>query len=169
MTFLVIAGISTIIFLFKFLMMFVGMGSEIDADFDHNSDMAFKLFSTQSILAFFMGYGWMGFSITNGDFSHLATQLIAFGFGVILCVLSSLLMYFIQKLEQPYVFCAEGKIGIVLFGMLPGAPGIAEVKVRGANRAIEIVSDVELKKGDLVLLGKKSENGFHSVTVSRSR
>jgi hypothetical protein len=99
--FFFIAIISTVLFLLKLAVFsFVDIDSA-DADFDADSgDGGFTFFSLQSILAFFMGFGWLG--LTSGTEWNLGTVCsfaIALVAGCICLFLSVLLMFLVKKLN----------------------------------------------------------------------
>ncbi len=58
----VMAIVGTSLFLLRLALSFFGMDGDTDGalDADGGTDAAFSLFSVLSILAFFMGAGWMG-------------------------------------------------------------------------------------------------------------
>lgn len=77
--FCAIAG--TLLFLLRFLMMFVGFGEGFGDD--HHADADFKMLSIHSMTGFFMMFGWSGLAALHQF--HLPIQwasLVAFGCGL---------------------------------------------------------------------------------------
>ena len=112
-----VAIFSTVIFVSKFLMMILGGGADTpdaevslddgggDHDVHHDSSGSFTLISIQSVLAFLMGMGWIGyFAITNKGYSSGAALSAAFGAGVLLMVIQSFMLMQVKKLNHVPVF-----------------------------------------------------------------
>ncbi|MFA7236993.1 MAG: hypothetical protein WC058_09020 [Phycisphaeraceae bacterium] len=108
---------ATALFVLKMVFSFIGgamdhgdfdvAGSGADADVhdgsmpaDHGSFSVFTFFSLQSLLAFFMGMGWMG--VVAGEqwaFDPTPTLLLALAFGMFLLALNGVVMLFIRRLH----------------------------------------------------------------------
>ena len=77
--YLIIAVAGTLLFLIRLAFTYFGGGGgdfEVDGDFD--TDGAFTFFSVLSILAFFMGAGWMGLACRlDWGLGRLPSSLIA--------------------------------------------------------------------------------------------
>lgn len=82
-----IALFSTILFVLKLIIFnFVGGDSEVFSDFttELDTDPSFNFLSVQSVIAFFMGFGWMGYAaLKQLQLSQLISFLCAFGVGLI--------------------------------------------------------------------------------------
>lgn len=106
-TFYYIAVFSTLVFAIKTLIFAVtGGDSEVFADFntEFETETSFDFFSIQSILAFFMGFGWVGLAaLKQWGFSIKLTFLAAIAFGLCLMFLSAYLMYLVKKLNKKIV------------------------------------------------------------------
>ena len=95
---------STILYILKTLLfLFAGGDVEIDADFDSvtETDTSFNFLSVQSILAFFMGFGWSGLTClvqlhTSGKIAVIAAFIV----GLIFMFLSAYLMLCVRKLNK---------------------------------------------------------------------
>lgn len=148
-----IGAISTILFVSKLILMVFGGDHELEHD---SSDIAFKLLSVQSILAFLMGFGWIGYFSQNILWSIL--------FGISLMLLSSLMMYLIYKLEQPPDFEVKGKTGTVTIGIYNQTTGKIALNVRGATRYLDAISEQSLVAGTPVVVTGKTDDGRYIVT-----
>lgn len=99
-----IALFSTILFFLKLAIFnFVGGDSEVVSDFnaETDTDLSFNFISSQTIISFFMGFGWMGYAGLNQfAFGHLRNFLIAFSVGILFMFATALLMYGVKKLEK---------------------------------------------------------------------
>lgn len=102
--FLYLGAFATVLFIIKTVIFTLSGGDfEIDADFNSLSetDISFNFFSVQSILAFFMGFGWMGLTaITKLKTSTTISVVIALAIGVVFMLGTAYLMYIIKKLDK---------------------------------------------------------------------
>lgn len=99
-----ISLVSTGLFVLKMVIFLLfGGESEVDVDFDSytDADPSFSFFSVQSILAFFMGLGWMGLLlIKQATINPLMMLLISFVSGVLFMFATAYLMFCIKKLNH---------------------------------------------------------------------
>ena len=88
-----VALFSTIVFVIKLaLFATVGGDSEVVADFNSevDTDCSFNFISVQSVIAFFMGFGWMGYAaLKQFDLSQWVSFGIAFAVGVVFMFLTA--------------------------------------------------------------------------------
>ena len=110
--FIVFQGIAigaTTLFVLKLIALFLGAdGGDGDpsADIDDaslhhtDSDSDFKLFSLQAILAFLMGFGWMGWQLYGGGQSATISIVGAFVVGVAMMVFTAWLMSLLTKFNK---------------------------------------------------------------------
>ncbi|HAI13744.1 MAG TPA: hypothetical protein DCM28_18705 [Phycisphaerales bacterium] len=151
------ASIATFLFLIRMgITLFFGgdadAGMELDVDIadvdgDFESDHTFGVLSIQSVLAFFMGAGWMGL-IARFDWQlgRIATGVAAVVFGLILMSFSVWLMLMVRRLEKtnPYdVKSAIGHTGRVYMNIPEKGQGAGqvEVSVSGRKKIMSAVSD----------------------------
>ncbi len=118
---------------------FLGGDDGFDTDLDGaDSDSAFGFFSVLSILAFFMGAGWMGLACRiDWDLNGLITAVVSSGFGIAMMLFSSGLMYMTRKLNahKDYdVTTAIGAIGRVYLTIPAKGEGSGEVQVTVSGR-----------------------------------
>ena len=128
------------------------------------SDTAFKFFSLQSILAFFMGFGWAGITSTvKWQLSFFEAFPIAFAFGGALMTFSAFLYYQVRKLNNvPVVnfYSAVGTKGTV-YARIPGGAeeGKVQIVVSGALKVVTAVSDEAIDSfTEVEVAGVKDKN-----------
>ena len=146
-----IGAIATFLFVIRLAMMLFGAddgdgdivsGEMFDgADADHmGSGAAFNLFSLLSIMAFFMGVGWMGLSSRlTWELGPTLSVFISVGSGVGMMVLASSLMLYIKKLEHTIAYDAKtciGKTGRAYLTIPPDgkAGGQVEINISGRRK-----------------------------------
>lgn len=157
-----IAIFSTILFIFKLILFsFTGGGeSEVIADFntETDTDPSFGFFSFQSITAFFMGFGWMGYAaLTQFSFGHKMSFLLAFAVGFMFMFMSATLMFLAKKLEKKVTndkADALNKIGKAYTSFHPDSNGQIEIEING-----------KLQVANAVNKTKESINSFDLVRV----
>lgn len=164
----VIAIASTLAYLLKLGLGFLGADSDIEAGMD--STDAFSLFSVLSVLAFLMGLGWMGLlSRVNWEFGAVLSGLLATGFGLLLWAGSAGLMYGIRRMVHVPRYEPRSALGQTARVYLTVPPkgegrGQIEVTVSGRRRIMAAVSTgdeipafaaariVDIKMGDVFVV-----------------
>lgn len=134
-------------FLYMSMNLFMVFGGD-DGDFGEqvSSDFSFKFFSTQTTLAFFMGFGWAGITSTvKWKLPEWQAVLIAFGFGVLLMSFSAMLLYQIRKLNHTSTMSLYSALGVKgkVYTRIPPAgegEGRIQVQVTGILKVISAVS-----------------------------
>ena len=148
--YLVMAIIGTSFFVLRLVFaLFIGGDGDFDTgvDADMASDHAFGVFSLLSVLAFFMGAGWMGLTCrVDWDMGSLASAASAAGFGFGMMMLASGLMMLARRLNQTIEYDLEtavGKTGRVYMTVpAKGAGrGQVEVDVSGRRKVFEAISE----------------------------
>lgn len=94
-TYKYIAIFSTIFFIIKFIIFsFIGENTHLSGDFDTaDTETFFDFFSIQSILAFLMGFGWIGLaSFSQWCLSASISVLLSVITGIVFMFLSHYLM-----------------------------------------------------------------------------
>ena len=134
-----LAIFATITFVIKLIIFSIcGGDSEVHADFntETDSDVSFNFLSVQSILAFLMGFGWMGYTCLHqiGMQTHIKPLLISFGVGVVFMFLNTYLMFLVRKLEKRVKVdktTALNRAGKAYTSFAPQATGQIEIEVSG--------------------------------------
>ena len=124
-----------------------------DAGEHIDSTAAFKLISLQSILAFFMGTGWMGLLCRDGwGMAPMPSLLVSVAFGTGMALFSAFLMVQMKKLNQENVLDLRTCIGSTarVYLTVPGqgqGQGQVQVNVQGKRMTLPAVASTsdELK------------------------
>lgn len=153
---------ATILFVIKLLIFSItGGDSEVFGDFNSetDTDISFNFFSIQSVIAFFMGFGWMGY--TGLKQLQMANQVenlvIAFMVGFIFMFISSTLMFVAKKLEKNVKKdknSALNKVGKAYSGFLPNGSGQIEIEINGQLSVVQATNNSD-----------KPINSFDTVVV----
>jgi hypothetical protein len=99
-----IALFATTFYIIK-MALFAIFGGDVEVHTDFNgsfeTDDSFDFLSIQSILAFFMGLGWMGLTCMKvWKISAILSAVISIGFGLALMFCSAYLMCCVKKLNK---------------------------------------------------------------------
>lgn len=146
-----LAWFATILFVIKLAVFWIfgGGDSEVSSDFNTETDTdgTFHFISLQSILAFLMGFGWMGYAaITAFNLEYLATFGCAFAVGLIFLFGSAYLMTMVKKLEKTVKkdkATAVDKIGKAYTDFAPKGQGRVEIEIAGQLTVAEAVNSTE--------------------------
>ena len=135
----VMAAVGTLLFLIRLgFAFFGGDGSDFETDVDFDTDVSFSLFSVLSILAFFMGTGWMGLACRlDWGLARPVSALVAGGFGVSMMAAASGLMYLTRRLNQHVDYdlsTAIGKTGRVYLTIPEPRQGHGQVEITVSGR-----------------------------------
>lgn len=133
-----LAIFTTILFVLKLIIFaVVGGDSEVSTDFttETDTDISFNFVSTQSVIAFLMGFGWMGYAgLQQFDFSQWKNFLIAFVVGFIFMFVTAFLMFAVKKLEKNVKkdkATALNQVGKAYSSFAPNSAGQVEIEVNG--------------------------------------
>ncbi len=149
--FFIFAGIfSTILYIIKLILFsFSGADSEIISDFDTitETDTSFDFLSIQSILAFFMGFGWSGAAVYKHFQAGLACVLAVI-IGILFMFLSAYIMYSLKKLNKiikvDYTKL-EGTIGKAYTSFAPQGEGQIEIVLNNQLQILDAVNNSDEK------------------------
>lgn len=148
----VMAGVGTLLFLLRLgFAMFGGAdGGDFDAgDMGHGdlgghdadgdaSDASFRLLSVLSILAFFMGAGWMGLACRlDWGLSRFTSSVSSAGFGFAMMAAASGLAALTRKLNQEVEYdpkTAIGRTGRAYLTIPARGQGLGQVEVSVSGR-----------------------------------
>jgi len=150
--YLFLAVAATLFFFIKMGLQFffgdvdVHLDGDVHLDTHMDSTGVFELFSLLSVLAFFMGVGWMGLACrVNWGLSSAVSAVASTAFGLALMGLSSGLMYAVRQMTQEGSYdgqTAVGQIGKVYL-TIPAkgqGQGQVEVNVSGRRKVLPAVS-----------------------------
>lgn len=139
--YLIMALIGTIFFVLRLLLaLFFGGDGDVDGDLAEvgAADGAFNMFSLLSILAFFMGAGWMGLTCrVDWELNSLVSAVAATGFGFVLMLMASGLMALARKLNRTAEYdldTAVGKTASVYMSIPEKGEGRGKIRVTVSGR-----------------------------------
>jgi len=159
--YLIMALIGTTFFVIRLaIALFFGGDGDMDGDLaDVGGDGAFNMFSILSILAFFMGAGWMGLTCRiDWDLNSMVSAAAATGFGFLLMMMASGLMAFARKLNRSVEYDPQTAVGKT-------ASVYMTIPAKGSGRGkIQVAVSGRLKTMDAISSGPKLSE-FSSVTV----
>lgn len=148
--YLIMALLGTVFFVLKLLLslFFGGDGGDLDGDLSAvgESDSAFSLFSTLSILAFFMGAGWMGLTCrVDWELNSMISAAAATGFGSVLMLTASGMMAFARRLNRVVEYDLKTAVGhtATVYMTIPEkgeGRGQIKVAVSGRLKTIDAIS-----------------------------
>ena len=153
-----LASLATLLFLGRLALVLIGMdGSDHGGDFDvtvlddgggagdvsdhgqGHTHGAFALFSTLSVLAFFMGAGWMGLAARiTWQLGPGASGLASLGFGFACMLLAAFLMSNVYRLNKEVSVDMESCVGEaaqVYLTVPPKGRGRGQVRVTVSGRS----------------------------------
>lgn len=161
--YLFMALVGTVFFVLRLLitLFFGGDGADLDGSLADagGADSAFSMFSLLSILAFFMGAGWMGLTCRiDWELGQVASALSAAGFGTVLMVAASAMMAFARSLNRVVEYDLKTAVGHT-------ATVYMSIPARGNGRGqIKVTVSGRLKTLDAISEGPKIPE-FKSVKV----
>lgn len=135
-----IAVASTFIFCIKLLILLMGSHGSHDIDShdfdgDNAADLSFKIMSFQSVVAFLMGFSWLGkAALEDWKFSQVNALLIATLFGILIMAFYVVVMHFVNKLNSVHNPCPSeciGKTGTVYMSIPYRGIGQVEISFGG--------------------------------------
>ena len=171
-----IALFATILFIIKMsVFMLFGGDTEVSADFntETDTDTSFSFLSFQSVLAFFMGFGWMGYAaLKQFNLPQLTALLSALAVGLLFMAGSAWLMLWARKLEKTVKKdknTAIGKIGKAYTNFDENGNGKVEIEIAGQLTIVDAQNAVDMPiksfdrikvigvKGDILQVIKDTE------------
>ena len=139
MTYYYLALFSTLLFIIKTaIFVFTGGDSEVLSDFNTEAEFetSFNFVSLQTILAFFMGFGWLGLAcLKNWHLNIWLTALFSVVFGLLLMFGTAYLMFLVKKLNKNIVkdyAKVVGSVGKAYTSFKPQDKGKIEIEVNGS-------------------------------------
>ncbi len=147
----ILAWFATLFFVVKlFIFQFFGMdtGSEVSTDFSDvsDTDSSFSFVSLQSILAFLMGFGWMGYTALQFNLEQLEAFTAAMIVGFIFMFTMAFLMFSVKKLEKTVIKdkkTALNKIGKSYSAFKPNGNGQIEIEINGQLTVTDAVNNTD--------------------------
>lgn len=152
--YLVIALCSTAFYVLKLVIFSIfGGDSEISTDFNTvcETDISFNFLTIESILAFLMGFGWLGLAgLTKWHLSATISTVIAIVTGIIFMFLSAYLMYCVKKLDKRVKIDINeciGKTGKTYTSFKAHSEGQIEIEINKQLKVINAFNDSDEEIG----------------------
>lgn len=147
--YVIMALVGTLFFVIRLaLALFFGGDSDVDGDLaDIGDHGAFNMFSVLSILAFFMGAGWMGLTCRiDWNLSSIVSAASATGFGFVLMMMASGLMAVARKLNRVVEYDPATAVGHTasVYMTIPAkgdGMGKIQVSVSGRQKTMNAISN----------------------------
>ena len=167
----VVAGISSVIFIFVLIATFIGGDTDdigdVDAEIDADTGAGFQFFTFKNTVAFFTIFGWSGIAMIDADSSKVATLAVSFFSGLAMMTLMAALFYYISKLvssgtlKMKNALHAVGEVYTTI-GANRSSMGKVQIKVQSALRELEALTDAEtdLKQGTVIKVTEVTPNGI---------
>ncbi|MFA5562440.1 MAG: hypothetical protein WDA00_07385 [Eubacteriales bacterium] len=161
---------STLILLIQIVMSLFGMGEhgadgDVDVDVDNGLEgvfgsdtvdvsdtvpdgLDFKIFSTRSLIGFFVTFGWMGLSMVRSGAPNWLSVLVALASGLVVMVLIALMMRAIYRLQSDGTTNLKNALGAsatVYLTIPPARSGKGKVNfiLQGSYTEREAITDSE--------------------------
>lgn len=142
--------VSTVLFVIKLSVFLITGGlSELTADFASitETDTSFNFFTVESLLSFFMGFGWVGLTFYKVWEMPIALSVFAgIAFGILFACLYAYLLINVKKLdESPKVKNNDyiGAQGKAYTNLAPHCEGQAELTINGKLSVIKVFNDTD--------------------------
>lgn len=163
-----VAVLATVLFVLK-LVIFAVVGGDVEVHTDFNAsfetDTSFDFLSIQSILAFFMGFGWVGHACLYEMGLRLRyAVLFSVLVGLLLMYLSAWLMFCVKKLNHRVKKDFSKSVGLegrAYTNFAPHSNGQIEIIFNGQLSVEEAINDTdnEIKSFSNIKI-VKYENGI---------
>lgn len=171
----IMAAVGTTLYILKMLLFFVTGDS--DGDIDTTSDFDggdnFSVISTQSILAFLMGAGWIGLAAKKDWMLNDTYALAAaVGFGIVMMFFSAYLTFKIQKFNHTPTIdpkSAKGEIGRAYTNIPAKGEGSGQIEVSfgGKQQIVNASSTGEMIKAfQPIVVVKVDDSGNFFVKIN---
>jgi len=156
-----IAG--TLFFSLRILMMLIGgdIADDVDGEgFSDSSDVAFEIFSLNSITAFVMMFGWVGLTChLQYGLGHVQSVVIAFLIGVLAMLVTAYLFQLAGKLvDKGAVFKIKDTVGM-------NASVYQQISADGRGKVNVTLPGGVLRELDAIAADKEEIASFQTVKV----
>lgn len=158
----IIAFTVSLIFIVQTVMTFMGMDSDVDADFDgdlgsdHDHGGPFQLFTFRNFINFFLGFSWTIIAFRNKIENTTYLVIVAAFVGAALVTGIMFLFYFMGKMQQSGTLDINLAIGKTadVYLTIPGSRngmGKVHINLQGSLRELDAITEGDtLPSGSLV-------------------
>jgi len=170
-TYWIIAGVSTLIFLFVLISTFIGADSgdigDVDAEVSADTGAGFQFFTFKNLVAFFAIFGWSGIASIDAGNSKAVTIVLSIVCGLLMMTIMAAMFYYISKLTSSGTLKmtnALNSIGEVYLtvGANRSKIGKVQVKIQGSLRELDALTDysTDLTQGNVIKVIEITSNGI---------
>ena len=172
--YLLVAFASTAFYVLKLIIFSIcGGDTEVSTDFTTacETDISFNFLTIESILAFLMGFGWLGLAaLTQWHTSILMSLIIAVTTGIIFMFTSAYLMFCVKKLDKKIKVNLEnyiGKTGRAYTRFNPKSEGQIEIEINKQLKVINAInnSEEEIKSFEQIKIDKVEGNIIYITKI----
>jgi hypothetical protein len=167
----VVAGVSSVVFLFVLISTFIGADTDDVGDVDVESDAdigaGFQFFTFKNTVAFFTIFGWSGIASMGDGSSKTTVVIISLICGLAMMTLMATMFYYISKLtssgtlKMKNALHAIGEVYLTV-GANRSSMGKVQVKVQNSLRELEALTDhdIDLTQGMVIKVVEVTSNGI---------
>ena len=167
----VITLLSSIVFVFILISMFVGGDvddvGDVDAEIDVDTGAGFQFFTFKNTMAFFAIFGWSGVSCINAEYSIATTVIVSTICGLVMMTLVAMMMFYMKKLNDSGTLKMKNALGAVgevytTIGAERSRMGKVQIKVQSSLRDLDALTDhdQDLKQGTVIKVTEVTSNGI---------
>jgi hypothetical protein len=167
----VVAGISSVIFIFVLISTFMGADADdlgdVDVEVDADIGAGFQFFTLKNTIAFFTIFGWSGIASIGDGSSKTTVVIISLVCGLIMMTLMASLFYYISKLVSSGTLKMENALNAIgevylTVGANRSSIGKIQIKVQSSLRELEALTDhdTDLTQGMVIKVVEVTSNGI---------
>ncbi|WP_250433407.1 hypothetical protein [Hanstruepera flava] len=166
-----IALVGSLIFVITLVLTFVGGDvddiGDVDAEIDADTGIGFQFITFKNLVGFFTIFGWSGIACIDAGLSKPITIIISVICGLIMMTIMAAMFFYMRKLNDSGTLDfknAKDAVGEVYLtiGAKRSKMGKAHVRIQGALRELEALTDaeLELKSGTVIKVKDVTDNGI---------
>lgn len=167
----VVAGVSSVVFLFVLISTFLGADTDdigdVDVETDADIGAGFQFFTFKNTVAFFTIFGWSGIASMGDGSSKTVVVIISLICGLVMMTLMATMFYYISKLvssgtlKMKNALHAIGEVYLTI-GANRSSMGKVQIKVQSSLRELEALTDhdADLRQGMVIKVVEVTSNGI---------
>lgn len=167
----VVAGLSSVVFLFVLVTTLLGGDTDdigdVDTEVDADTGAGFQFFTFKNTVAFFTIFGWSGIACMDAGYSKTTVIIISMICGLVMMTLMATMFYYISKLvssgtlKMKNALHAIGEVYLTI-GANRSNMGKVQVKVQNSLRELEALTDhdTDLTQGMVIKVVEVTSNGI---------
>ncbi|MEZ4795151.1 MAG: hypothetical protein R2773_06720 [Flavobacteriaceae bacterium] len=167
----ILAGISTLVFLFVLIMAFIGADGhdlgDTDTEIESDTGAGFQFFTFKNMVAFFTIFAWSGIASMDAGYSKGITLVISLVCGLLMMLVMAVLFHYISKLSDSGTLDMKNAVNTIgevylTIGAKRSNIGKVHIRVQNALRELEALTDhdADLTQGMVVKVLDVTSNGL---------